>query len=63
MPENGATIVRLASFNGGESEVTQKLFEPLSNNLIYPGKCELAQKLGNVVRIESCMLETETEEV
>jgi len=34
---------------------------PLSNNLPYPGKSELVQKLGNLDRAESCMLKLETE--
>ena len=48
-------------FCGGESEATQKLFVSLPKNLPYPGRRELAQKIGNLDRTESCMLKTETE--
>ena len=58
--KNGATIVRLPSFYGGESEVTQTFFVPLSNNLSYPGRCELVQKLRHLGSTESCMLKSET---
>jgi len=61
MPQIGATIVRLVSFHGGESEVTQKLFVPLLNNLPYPGRCDLGQKLGHLDRTEPCMLKIKTE--
>ena len=57
---NGATIVRLPSFYWGESEVTQTFFVPLPNNLPFPGRCELVQKLRNLVSTESCMLKLET---
>jgi len=45
----------------GENAGTQKLFMPLPNNLPYPGKSELVQKLGNLDRAESCMLKLETD--
>jgi len=51
------------SFHGRESEATQKLFVSLPNNLPYSGKCDLAQKIGNLDRIKPCMLKTETEKV
>ena len=44
--KNGATFIRLFSLDGGESEATQ-LFVSLPNNLPYPGRCKLAQKLRN----------------
>jgi len=58
--KNGATIVRLPSFYGGESGATQTFLVPLPNNLPYPGRCELVQKLRNLVSTESCMLKSET---
>ena len=35
-----------------------KLFVSLPKNIPYPGRCALAQKIGNLDRIESCMLKT-----
>jgi len=47
------------SFEGGESAGTQKLLVPLPNNLPYPGKSELVQKLGNLDRTEFYMLKSD----
>ena len=44
----------------GEKVKPLKTFR-VFNNLPYPGRCELAQKIGNLDRAESCMLKPETE--
>jgi len=36
------------------------LFVSLLSNLLHPGRCESAQKLGKLGRTESCMLKFDT---
>jgi len=60
MPQVGATIVRLFIFDGGECEATQNFSGVYLTTYHNFWRCELAQKIGNLDRTESCMLKTET---
>jgi len=61
MPQIGTTIVRLFLFNEGEGEATLNISFLYLTTYHNFWRRELAQKIRNLDRTESCMLKVETE--